>query len=162
MAQSRTKIAWVFPNVTKSGGIGMKIRTEELSADEVRRLRRKVLLRAETAIEALGDIAEGKIDPNRKDTMARVAAARVLLAKVLPEISASYAETHVHHHHDVGKLSKAELRALIEGAVPTKEDTHDDKDLKKLGFSSPPVLDLTASMPQKISEPASEDLDAPI
>lgn len=159
------KIARKRTNVTKSGEIGMKIRTEELSADEVRKLRRNVLNRAQSAIDALGDIAEGKIDPNRKDTMARVAAARVLLSKVLPEISASYAETHVHHHHDVAKLSKAELRALIEGAVPTKNGTENDKNLKNLGFSDSPILDLTVSLPSNVPNferaPTDDEHDAP-
>ncbi|CAB5220214.1 hypothetical protein UFOVP235_9 [uncultured Caudovirales phage] len=125
----------------------MVTKSVEISADEVRRLRRKVLMRAHAAIDALGDIAEGKIDPNRKDTMARVAASRVLLSKVLPEISASYAETHVHHHHDVSKLSKAQLRDLIESSVPSREGEQSAKVLENKGFPEPVTIDLPACLP---------------
>jgi hypothetical protein len=139
----------------------MVTRSVELSADEVRRLRRKVLHRAHAAIDALGDIAEGKIDPNRKDTMARVAASRVLLSKVLPELSASYAETHHHHHHDVAKLSKAELRQLIGEAIPVKDSIDSTKDLKTIQFSSPDILDLPADLPTDAPTDALVARDAP-
>lgn len=99
------------------------MRPDVLSADQVRSLRLRAMKRAASAIDALADIADGSVDA--KNAMPRVAAARALLAKVLPDISASYVEQHVHHHHDVKKLSKAELQALIAASSSRGED--DDK-----------------------------------
>lgn len=138
----------------------MATRSVELSADEVRRLRRKVLHRAHAAIDALGDIAEGKIDPNRKDTMARVAASRVLLSKVLPEISASYAEQHVHHHHDLSKMSKAQLRELIGDAIPPKDSTTSPKHLELQAIPDAFPSDLPADLPASEPDLAHDPLDA--
>jgi hypothetical protein len=130
----------------------------ELSPDEVRVLRRKVLTRSHAAINALGDIAEGLVDPSRKDTMARVAAARVLLSKVLPELSASFAETHVHHHHDVGKMSKAQLQAILATNVIANDKTSKPKALINQGFSDGSFIDVPENVPN--FEPASASASA--
>lgn len=79
--------------------------------------------------------------------MARVAAARVLLSKVLPEISASYAEQHVHHHHDISKLSKAQLRELIGDAIPDKDSTDRPKTLELQAIPVSSFPDLPAGLP---------------
>lgn len=100
------------------------MRPDVLSADQVRSLRLRAMKRAAGAIDALADIADGSVDA--KNAMPRVAAARALLAKVLPDISASYVEQHVHHHHDVKKLSKAELQELI-AASSSRGDSASEK-----------------------------------
>lgn len=125
------------------------MRPDHLSADQVRSLRLRAMKRAASAIDALADIADGSVDA--KNAMPRVAAARALLAKVLPDISASYVEQHVHHHHDVKKLSKAELQALI-----ASSSTGGDAALENSSNSNDLVVIDAEPVPQNVPQISAE------
>lgn len=92
----------------------------QLSPLEVRRLRAKLLKEAENAITALSQVAAGYDGMKGPVANARVNAARVILNKVVPDLSNTYREHLEHTDKDVHLLTKAQLQALIAENSPDR------------------------------------------
>lgn len=85
---------------------------DPLPPAELRELRKVAQGYAELAMRTPAHIANGDADP--KKAGAQVNAAKAILANVLPYISESKVERHDTHTHDIRKLGKAELAALVD------------------------------------------------